>query len=78
MSNFFELLNSFSQTPTLKINGNVRPFSIFASIIGFLLFTILITVNSYIIYQYFSRLNYTFNSYVDNLFYSDIDKKILN
>jgi hypothetical protein len=67
MSKIYEYFNLFSQTPSLRINGKSRPLSIFGSIIGLTSISIFITSVSIIFNNYFSRLNYTFNSYTDNL-----------
>ena len=70
-----KFLNLFSQVPNLRINGEIRPASIFGSIIGFLTISILISGVSFILYNYFSRLNYTINSYTDNKAKPNIDLK---
>ncbi len=67
MSKFYEYFNLFSQTPSLKINAKSRPSSIFGSIIGLITITILIIEVSLLLYNYFSRLDYTFSSYTDNI-----------
>jgi TM2 domain-containing membrane protein YozV len=53
--------------------GKKRPFSIFGSIIGFIALSIIITAISFILNDYFSRLDYNFNSYTDNLSVPDIN-----
>ena len=68
--NFFDL---FSQTPSLKVNGNTRLATIFGSIVGFLAISVLITGISFILNEYFSRLHYNLNSYTDNSARPDID-----
>ena len=75
MSQFFKILNIFSQTPSLRINGEIRPFSIFGSIIGFITMSILIAAISIILYENFSRFNFRINSYTDNSAKPDIDLK---
>jgi len=75
MSSIFNFFNIFSQTPSLRINGQKRPASIFGSIVGFCSITILIGAMIYILFNYFSRLDYTINSYTDNLAKPNIDLK---
>lgn len=68
----WKFFNLFSQGPTLKINGKSKATSIFGSIIGFLICSILIGATSIILYNFFARLNYTLNSYTDNSAIPDI------
>jgi hypothetical protein len=75
MSKYFEYLNLFSLTPSLMVDGKSRPFSIFGCIIGFFTLSILIFQITYIIVEYFSRLNYTHNFYIDNLSKPEINLK---
>lgn len=75
MSKFLKFFNLFSQSPSFRINGQIRPFSIFGSIIGMITISILIAAISFILNNYFSRFNYTINSYTDNLATPDIDLK---
>ena len=75
MSKYFEYFNLFSRSPTLRVNARDKPSSIFGSIIGFLAISILITAISYFLNEFFSRLNYTINSYTDNLTKPNIDLK---
>lgn len=70
-----KLFNIFSQSPSLRINGESRPFSIFGSIIGFFtLITLLIGI-FFILLDYFSQLNFKLNSYIDQSARPDIDLK---
>ena len=73
MLKYLEFLNCFSQTPALKIKGKKRPFSIFGYIIGFLTFSIILTAIAFILNDYFTRMNYTYNSYTDNLAFPEIN-----
>lgn len=73
MSKVFKFFNLFSQKPSLKINGEAKPSTIFGSIIGLLTITFLITFLSIIIYDLFSRFNFKVNSFIDNSLYPDID-----
>ena len=73
----FFLLDQFSQTPSLKVNGKNSPKTIFGSIIGLGSILTLIIGLSYIIYDYYSRNSYTFSSYTDNSLRPDIDLKKL-
>ena len=75
MSKYFEYFNLFSRSPTLRVNARDKPSSIFGSIIGFLAISILIGAISFILNEYFSRLNYTINSYTDNLTKPNINLK---
>jgi len=75
MSKYFEYFNLFSRSPTLRVNAKDKPSSIFGSIIGFLAISILITAISYFLNEFFSRLNYTINSYTDNLTKPNINLK---
>jgi hypothetical protein len=67
MCSVFQCFNLFSQTPSLKINGNIRPNLIFGSIIGFITISILIVGFCIILYDYFSYMNFNVNYLVDNL-----------
>lgn len=75
MAKFFEFFNYFSQVPSLKVNGKEKPKSTFGSIIGIFSMSILIAVITYIMIEYFSKLNYTYTSYTDNLVSPNIDLK---
>ena len=75
MIKFFKFFDRFSQTPTLRVNGKVRPTTIFGSFIGFFTISVLIAVISIILHDYLSRLTYNVNSYVDNSARPDIDLK---
>ena len=70
-----KFLNLFSQVPTLRINGQMRPSSIFGSIVGFFSLCSLFAGLSFILINYFSRLEYIINSYTDNSAKPDIDLK---
>ena len=70
-----KFFNIFSQTPSLRINGDKRPASIFGSIIGLLTISGLIGGMSFILFNYFSRLDFTINYYTDNLAKPNIDLK---
>ena len=73
MPKAFKFFNLFSQSPSLRISGDFKPPSIFGSIVG--LFTVAITLVAifFILYDYFSRLNFNVNSYTDNLIRPEID-----
>ena len=71
----WKFFNLFSQSPALKINGESRATSIFGSIIGFLICSILIGATSIILNDFFARLNFTLNSYTDNSAIPDIKLK---
>lgn len=73
MQKFLEVFNLFSQTPTLRVNGKMAPPSIFGSLVGFSAFTIMIIFLYFTLDDYFSLMNYTINSYTDNLAKPDID-----
>ena len=75
MSKLINFFDFFSQTPSLRINGEYRPFSIFGSIIGFLTITFLIGGISIFLNDYFSHLSFNVNSYTDNLAKPNIDLK---
>ena len=75
MHKVFKFFNLFSQAPSFKINGETRPSSVFGSIIGFLTLSTLIAAISLILNDYLSRLNYSVNSYTDNLAKPEIDLK---
>jgi hypothetical protein len=63
----FKFFNLFSQSPSLRINGDFKPSSIFGSIIGFITIIITIVAIFFILFDYFSRLNFNVSSYTDNL-----------
>ena len=75
MLSFFNL---FSQLPSLRINGKIRPTSIFGSIIGFFAIMILLAGLTFILHNFFSRLSYTINSFTDNLAKPEINLKNFN
>ena len=77
MSKILKFFNLFGQTPGIKINGEIRPSSIFGSIIGFFTVTILTSAIFFILHNYFSRLSFTINSYTDNSAKPDINLKEL-
>lgn len=70
---FFEFFDLFSQTPSLKINGNNRLKTNFGAVIGIFSIIILITGISFILSEYFLNLSLNVYSYVDNSKDPDID-----
>ena len=77
MSKWFKFFNLFSQSPGLRINGERKPATIFGSIVGFFTISILLSAITYILFNYFSLLDYKINSYTDNLAEPNIDIKNL-
>jgi len=75
MSNFLKYFNLFSQNPSLRINGERKPSSIFGSIVGFVTVSIVIVALIFILNDSFSHLTFKVNSYIDNSLYPDIDLK---
>ena len=75
MSGCLKFFNFFSQSPALRINGDRRPASIFGSIIGIFTIVGLISAIIYILFNFFSRLDFTINSYTDNSAKPNIDLK---
>jgi len=75
MLKILKFFNLFSQTPQLKISGENRPFSIFGGIVGFFSISFLIAGITFILYEFFSRFQYTIESYTDNLEIPNIDLK---
>jgi len=75
MQKLLKFFNLFSQKPSLRINGEIRPASIFGSIIGFFSILSTVPVIFYLLFEYFSRLNFTINSHTDNMIRPEIDLK---
>jgi len=68
-----KVFNLFSQSPTLRINGEIRPNTIFGTIIGLITVSILTGAFTYVLHNYFSRLHFELNSYIDNSAKPEID-----
>lgn len=75
MLNFFEYFNIFSQTPSLRVNGKNKPFSIFGILVGMIAISIMIIAYCFILIDYFSRISFSITSYTDNLAMPDISLK---
>jgi len=68
-------LDLFSQTPTLKINGKEKLTSIFGSIVGFLSLCITIIGLVYFSHDYFAKLTFSVNFFIDTGVSPKIDLK---
>jgi hypothetical protein len=69
----FEFFDVFSQVQELRIKGKKRIPSVFSSIVGFLSICATVIGVVYYSYEYFAKLTYSTNFYIDNFGQPSID-----